>query len=170
MRRALALIVLVSALAACTQTSRGSRPTLAGASSSPSPSASPSQSPSIPGCPHAPSPQRILPIGVELGGVAQGVDVWALVQMSHPFPVRANEPVKIVWKMTGESAIPNVVGVNANATMIASTQPLEIHGGSNWSRPGEEWGSEFAFPMPGCWDLHATLGPSSGDVWLAVAP
>ena len=31
-----------------------------------------------------------------------------------------------------------------------------------------EGGSGFIFPEMGCWDIHATDGSASGDVWLLV--
>ncbi|MDX6324409.1 MAG: hypothetical protein QOK15_763, partial [Nocardioidaceae bacterium] len=46
----------------------------------------------------------------------------------------------------------------------------EAHSGSNWARPGEEWGTGFVFPTTGCWDLHVRSGGTTGDVWVKVAP
>jgi hypothetical protein len=46
--------------------------------------------------------------------------------------------------------------------------PAEVkaHDGSNWKRPGDEWGSLFAFPKAGCWQLHAERGNEVADLWL----
>jgi hypothetical protein len=46
---------------------------------------------------------------------------------------------------------------------------LEKHGGSNWARPGTEWGTAFKFPTAGCWDLHVTGGKTVGDVWVIIS-
>ncbi len=42
------------------------------------------------------------------------------------------------------------------------------HGSSNWKRPGAEWGSQFLFTEPGCWDIHVAAGHKTGDIWLDV--
>ena len=44
----------------------------------------------------------------------------------------------------------------------------EAHGGSNWNKPGQEWGAGYVFTSPGCWDLHADRGSAYADVWIRV--
>ncbi len=46
----------------------------------------------------------------------------------------------------------------------------EAHGGSNYDRPGDEWGAGYLFTTAGCWHLHAQRTTGSADVWLEVAP
>jgi hypothetical protein len=44
----------------------------------------------------------------------------------------------------------------------------EAHGGSNYDRPGSEWGTGFLFDAAGCWHIHLARTVGSGDVWLGV--
>ena len=45
---------------------------------------------------------------------------------------------------------------------------ITSHGGSNWDRPGAEWGTGFVLPEPGCWDFSVSRGNASGNVWFLV--
>jgi len=45
---------------------------------------------------------------------------------------------------------------------------LTFHTGSNWPRPGAEWGTGFTLPVAGCWDFHVHRDDAVGDVWLVV--
>jgi len=40
------------------------------------------------------------------------------------------------------------------------------HDGSNWQRPGDEWGSSLVFSQAGCWRVHAERASEVGDLWL----
>ena len=51
---------------------------------------------------------------------------------------------------------------------VPSSWGPDRHLGSNWNRPGAEWGTGFTFPVAGCWDLHATSDNAFGDVWLKI--
>ena len=44
----------------------------------------------------------------------------------------------------------------------------DAHGGSNWDRPGNEWGAGFVFPHAGCWEIQAASGSNTGRMWLDV--
>lgn len=94
----------------------------------------------------------------------RGVELWALLFNDVPFPVR--QEVKIVWRMTGSADL-QLVALGPGGSRV-TPKWLTYHPSSNWNRPGAEWGSGFIFPKAGCWDLHATRGSSSGDVWLLV--
>jgi hypothetical protein len=101
----------------------------------------------------------------EVQATATGVQLWALL-FTHP-PLHARQEIKIVWRMTG--AGPFHVSTRGPHSMPAHpTFGPEAHESSNWNRPGEEWGTGFIFPVAGCWDLHASRGKASGDVWLVV--
>jgi len=69
--------------------------------------------------------------------------------------------------MTGTGDFSIVASGPSDMKVSPSQGPAE-HLGSNWNRPGDEWGTVFTFPSAGCWDLHATRGSASGDVWLKV--
>ena len=114
------------------------------------------------------TPQITSSLGLpELHANASGGDIWALL-LSGP-TIRANSAVSIVWKATGSGAF-KVVASGPGASQLPPTSGPNPHGGSNWQRPGDEWGTTFTFPQPGCWQLHVTRGASlSGDVWLMVS-
>jgi hypothetical protein len=44
----------------------------------------------------------------------------------------------------------------------------EEHGGSNYRRPGGEWGSDYRFPHPGCYRLTARRTVGSVEAWPRV--
>ena len=96
------------------------------------------------------------------GSATPGVSLWALVFARVPVPV--GQQVKIVWRMTGAGAF-TVAARDARGPARLADGPGR-HGSSTWDRPGEEWGTVWVFPRPGCWHLRATRGTASGDVWL----
>ena len=85
----------------------------------------------------------------------------------HPLPARTGDQEKIVWRMTG----PGLLRLEAIAPggelyrPVWGPDPLE---GSNWDKPGDEWGAGYVFTVPGCWDLRAIRDRVSADVWLRV--
>lgn len=91
-------------------------------------------------------------------------EMWALLffETAH-----ANEDEKIVWRITGEGDEFYSQAQNENGTII---KPIwtEYHGGSNWQRPGQEWGTGFNFPEPGCWKITVTRGETTGEIALEV--
>jgi hypothetical protein len=123
-----------------------------------------------PGC-MPPSPANT--ISGEARGSATIGDLWAVelnpnLADPHAAVLRGvmGKPYKIVWRMEG-------VG-DATFTAIAPDgtrhPPVELraHGGSNWNRPGDEWGSAFDFTQAGCWQIHVERANNSGDLWLRV--
>jgi len=132
------------------------------------PSASPTTLPlGIPGCPHTQSPSHPWREHLEeVRGTAEGGDLWALIFQEPGTPIRAGKQVKIVWRMTGTGDL-GLEAVNAKGTQ-RSHHDVRRHEGSNWDRPGDEWGSLFTFPEPGCWDIHAERASVTGDVWLSA--
>lgn len=98
----------------------------------------------------------------EAQGQSADLTVWAL--FFHP--LEAHTDIKVVWRVTGAGAL-QVRGYHpAGATAIPDR--VRDHLGSTWQKPGDEWGTFFNFPAAGCWDLHVTRGPSSGDLWVEV--
>jgi hypothetical protein len=112
----------------------------------------------------------------EIRGSATIGDLWAvgfwlnLAQRGRAIPAIVERVVgkrfKIVWRLRGSG--------DASFTAIAPDgtrhEPVELrfHVGSNWNRPGDEWGSSFVFTQPGCWQFHAERLDNSGDIWLLV--
>ena len=91
-------------------------------------------------------------------------EAWALLffETAH-----AGEDEKIVWRITGEGDVFEAQAQSEDGTTI---QPIwkEYHGGSNWHRPGQEWGTGFNFPTPGCWTITVTRGKTTGTISLDV--
>ncbi len=106
----------------------------------------------------------------EVEGSSSEVQLWGLIMADGPDnPLRVNEQVKIVWRITGSGGL--------RLTSIAPdgrTHPLQwgptAHLSSSYRRPGQEWGAGYLFTQPGCWDLHAIRGNATADVWLNIAP
>jgi hypothetical protein len=101
----------------------------------------------------------------EVRGVAtHHVKLWALV-FYHP-PAFPGKAVKVVLRMTSTGPF-HVWAVGPIGQTVQHTW-IEAHGGSNWNRPGDEWGTGWTFPTAGCWRLYAKRGPASGNMWLNV--
>jgi hypothetical protein len=99
----------------------------------------------------------------EARAVGTNAETWALFFN----PLQAKRRVKIVWRMTGSGRFA-VVAFNPNGTRLAAESPPDFHSSSNWQRSGDEWGTWFTFPEPGCWDLHVSRDGSSADLWIEV--
>ncbi|MER6942849.1 hypothetical protein ABT294_02385 [Nonomuraea sp. NPDC000554] len=102
----------------------------------------------------------------EVRGVATDAELWGL--LFAPVPFRRGEEIKIVWRMTGEGPL-KVTATLPDGTRARRVFGPEQHSGSTWERPGEEWGTGFAFPKKGCWKLELTRTRGSGYVWLPVS-
>jgi len=92
-------------------------------------------------------------------------ELWALLffETAH-----VDEDEKIVWRISGEGDQFQAQAENEEGTRI---QPvwMEYHGGSNWQRPGQEWGTGFNFPSPGCWRITVNRGETTGTISLNVS-
>jgi hypothetical protein len=108
-------------------------------------------------------------LGPEVQGTGDDATLYGLIMTQKPMPVRAHEDVKIVWRMTGSGPL-RLSTVSPEATAVALRWGPEPHGGSNYERPGDEWGAGYLFTTPGCWHLRAQRTTGSADVWLVVAP
>ena len=98
------------------------------------------------------------------GTMASDVELWALLVFDT---ARAGTDEKIVWRMTGTGKF-DVQARHQDGTIIHPIWGPEYHGSSNWERPGDEWGTGFNFPEPGCWTLTVTRGALTGDIRLEV--
>lgn len=119
-----------------------------------------------PGCqPPSPIDSPASGPGPEVEGTSPDAELWALLFASPP--IHAGDEVKIVWRLTGSGAL-RIAGMGPAGTAARLTFGPQQHSGSNWTRPGDEWGTGFVFPSPGCWDIHAARDNATGDVWLLV--
>ena len=102
----------------------------------------------------------------QVRGVGAGVSLWALVFNPHPFTVGTT--VKIVWRMTGSGSLTVAATNLTTGRTTAPTDGPRQHGASSWHQPGDEWGTLWAFPTPGCWKLAATRTVGTGYVTVTV--
>jgi len=116
---------------------------------------------------HPPSPLVVSNIGYpEARGTATGTTLWVLFEGGIP-PVKTD--AKLIWRLgTGFHEPLHIVGLGPQGLRLLPLF-LQEHGGSNWNRPGNEWGTGFHFPLAGCWDLHVTGETAVGDVWIVIS-
>jgi hypothetical protein len=102
----------------------------------------------------------------EARGTATGTTLWVLFEGGMP-PVKTD--AKLIWRLgTGFHEPLHIVGLGPQGLRLLPLF-LQEHGGSNWNRPGNEWGTGFHFPLAGCWDLHVTGETAVGDVWIVIS-
>lgn len=92
-------------------------------------------------------------------------EMWALLFFDE---AHAKQDEKIVWRITGTGKQFDAQAQHEDGTLIHPIWGPEYHGGSTWERPGEEWGTGFNFPKPGCWTLTVTRGSTIGEIRLEV--
>ena len=150
-------IAAAATLASCT----------AGGEPEPSPSATESNLGALgaKGC-SPPSPS----LGLEVQGTgSNGVTAYGLMFGPEPDAMAGDgSSVKMVVRMTGSGEL----AVHLIAP-DGSARPLdwgpELHGGSNFHRPGDEWGIGFSPDDPGCWQVAFERGKSDrADFWFDV--
>lgn len=101
----------------------------------------------------------------ETRATAAGIDAWALLWEQPPWDV--GEEVKVVWRVEGQGDLA-AVAVGPEGTEVGPSWGPVQHYGSNWQRPGDEWGMGFTLPSPGCWELRVSRDEGSASVWLLV--
>jgi hypothetical protein len=94
--------------------------------------------------------------------------MWGLIMATRPLPLRSREDVKIVWRITGTGGL-YLNAIDPHGRRHKLQWGPDLHSGSNYQRPGQEWGAGYRFTEPGCWRLHARRGTASADVWLRIA-
>lgn len=102
--------------------------------------------------------------GPEIEGTSANASLWILLFND----LITGQDIKMVWRMTGSGSL-HVAAIGPQGQQLDPDWGPEEHGGSNWDRPGDEWGTGFTFAVAGCWDMHATRDDASGDVWLVIA-
>lgn len=109
----------------------------------------------------------------------EGTEVWGLFYptsvtglggnpVSVVMPDAPGGQTKIVWRVTGEGEFE----ADARGPEGVTIGPawVEQHSGSNWARPGQEWGTGWEFPEPGCWTLTITRGDTEAEISIEVVP
>jgi hypothetical protein len=165
--QSLCLFLFITLLTACSTSSSTPSPP---ATHKPTPALSPAiTGPTAPGlknC-HPASPIDNSSVGPEVQGTATNAELWGLIESTTGIPPLAKSEVKIVWRMTGSGDF-TIVALGPHGMNVSPSQGPAEHLGSNWNRPGDEWGTVFTFPVAGCWDLHTTRNNAFGDVWLHI--
>src|SRR5262249_40779615 len=116
----------------------------------PTPTPTASAPPATATC-NSPTPIQQGSVGLEAQGTVtsasstsaetEAPQLWALFQPSV-WPARADTYLKIVWRMTGSGNL-SLVAIGPDGRRLAPHEGPTAHGGSNWDRPGNEWGSSF---------------------------
>ncbi len=104
--------------------------------------------------------------GYETQGEPVSAGLWVLILTGSLQDVVAGRSIKIIVKMTGSGAL--VIGATLGSAQLTPETAPQRHTGSNWDRPGPEWGTSWVFPTSGCWKVQASTGSHHADVWLKV--
>jgi hypothetical protein len=132
---------------------------------SPPTTAPPHPGPTAAVCPPTPS------FGASGNESAQGAGTGMTVYVML-FPVtrvlRHGEELKIAWRITGTGS-PVFSARSRRSGTIAPSWGPEVHGGSNWNAPGDEYGTGWIFPAAGCWTITVRRdGGAYGQIALQV--
>jgi len=154
-----ATLAAAALLASCT----------AGPEVSPSPSASLTEVDigelGAPGCsPASPS------LGLEVQATgSDGVTAYGLMFGPEADSITGDgSSIKMAVRMTGDGEL-EVHVIAPDGTERPLDWGPEAHGGSNFQRPGEEWGIGFSPDAPGCWQVAFERGERDrADFWFEV--
>ncbi len=100
-------------------------------------------------------------------GLGDGVQAFAMIEASS-IPPHVGDQIKVVWRLTG-SGTPTFSTDGPDSRKASLLFGPQSHEGSNWNEPGDEWGTGFEFPSPGCWQIAVARGSGSAKIWLAIA-
>lgn len=90
--------------------------------------------------------------------------MWALLFFDQ---AKALTDEKIVWRISGSGPL-KIEAQDENGIVTHPVWGPEYHVSSSWNRPGEEYGTGFNFPEPGCWTITVTHGETVGEISLQV--
>jgi hypothetical protein len=80
----------------------------------------------------------------------------------------AGQEIKVAWRMTGTGDF-TMTATGPDGTKVNPSWGPEPHSGSTFQRPGDEWGTGWVFPSPGCWTLDARRTSGTAQMILRVA-
>jgi len=116
--------------------------------------------------------EPLLPIEVAAAS-SPDFEVWALIfnswqiGLGDPLRLPVGREIKIVWRATGEGE----VSFSASGPRGETLEPIwgpDRHLGSNWNRPGDEWGTGWQIPVEGCWSITVERGGARATVSATV--
>jgi len=168
---ALLFMCVVSIAAACTANAGAERAARPAAEHTATPRIVPSgHTLGAPGCRPA-SPVTVFDGFIpQVQGTGHGATLWGLLMFPRPLPARVGDREKIVWRMTGTASPLTLAAIGPDGKPHRLLWGPAFHTGSNFDKPGDEWGAGYLFTEPGCWDLRAVRGRATADVWLTVIP
>ena len=100
-------------------------------------------------------------------GVSEGVTLWALLFPTRP-EISAGDEIKIVLRITGSGAL-SIDATGPGGATVGPAWGPEIHSGSNFDHPGDEWGTGWVFPTAGCWVIDAKRTGGAAYLPLQIA-
>lgn len=92
-----------------------------------------------------------------------GLEAWALFVVpflmpnGEPINIPVDTEVKIVWRVSGTGDL-LIHAMGPHGVSLDADWGPEPHSGSNWNRPGDEWGTGWTFPESGCWTFELSRG------------
>lgn len=102
--------------------------------------------------------------------------LWALL-LAPEGEIHVGAQARILWKMTdGRGDIRLAAVHESGLRIVPSNGPISREYRSQWRHEGQEWGSEFVFPLPGCWRILVSRwlvpedSPVSGEIAIQVSP
>jgi hypothetical protein len=104
---------------------------------------------------------------------ADSIETWALFFPSFPMPpgepieIPVDTEIKIVWRVTGEGDL-SIEAHGPDGTTIDPDWGPDAHTGSNWERPGDEWGTGWTFAKDGCWTFEVRRGDSTAQLSVDI--
>jgi hypothetical protein len=99
--------------------------------------------------------------GIEIQGTTEVGELWALG--GDP---RMGDEFKMIIRGTGAGEL-SVVAVSPSGSPLVPNSVVP-HVGSNFDRPGDEWGVFFTFDEPGCWRIEVDRAELRGFITLRV--
>lgn len=102
--------------------------------------------------------------------------LWALLEAPGG-ELHAGTPAHILWKMTNGRGDIRLTAIHESGVRTGpSYGPVSREYRSKWEHEGQEWGSEFDFPLPGCWRIVVSRWlipsdtPVTGEIEIQVSP
>lgn len=102
--------------------------------------------------------------------------LWALLQAPGG-EFHVGVPAHILWKMTDGRGDIRLTAIHESGAHTGPTYgPISREYRSQWQHEGQEWGSGFVFPLPGCWRIVVSRWlipadvPVTGEVEIQVSP
>jgi hypothetical protein len=165
------LMLVLGVAAGCTDSEPDARPTATVTTTALAPSLGPL---GRPGC-DPESPRSSGSSGTSGFGEIQGTpgeagtSLYGLLMLRQGETLETGVDIKIVWRMTGSrDGVLAVRLIDPDGDRKALTWGPELHGGSTYHRPGDEWGTGIRFDKTGCWEIRMSTNAGHASAWIDV--